>query len=402
MDLFHQTVSMKAVANLNEFVRNHMLEPFDSATWVDKLIAHFENLTRSHEAVLKARAQLAELTPLLVDCDSYDALAAQISALGEQRSALRFYLAGRKAALLTAQAEGFETERVAQEVVLESVGRQIDELRARKERLTLERAGHGGDRLAEIETQLRSERVLADDRQRVQQRFADGLAGSGLRPVESAEQFAQRQAEIAISLDQAAQELADWQNQIAEISVELAAIKAESDELRDELASLRQRRSSIPRESLALRAQLSQALKVAETDLPFAGELIAVRAEHAEWEGAAERVLHSFALSLLVPDQHYAAVSGWINEHHLGTRLVYYRVLTPRGSVPRAPVDPGVLPLYAVLEIKQPSAVLRLAGARTVQAGRLCLRRLDAGVPSGAFGGDQAGAHPAGHSQREG
>ena len=29
MELFHQTVSMKAVDNLNEFVRNHMLEPFD-------------------------------------------------------------------------------------------------------------------------------------------------------------------------------------------------------------------------------------------------------------------------------------------------------------------------------------------------------------------------------------
>ncbi len=355
MDLFHQTVSMKAVANLNEFVRNHMLEPFDSAAWVDKLIAHFENLTRSHEAVLKARAQLAELTPLLVDCDSYDALGVQISALSEQRTALRFYLAGRKADLLTGQVESFETDRLAQEAVLESVGQQIDELRSRKERLALERAGHGGDRLAEIETQIRSEQGLAADREKVQQRFAEQLAGSGLRPVSSAEQFGQRQAEITAGWDQAAQELADWQNQAAETSVELATIHAESNELRAELASLQQRRSSIPRESLTLRAQLSQALKVDEADLPFAGELIAVRAEHAEWEGAAERVLHGFALSLLVPDQHYTAVSSWINEHHLGTRLVYYRVLTPHGPVPRATVDPGVLPLYAVLEIKQPS-----------------------------------------------
>ena len=31
MELFHQTVSMKAVDNLNEFVRSHMLEPFDAA-----------------------------------------------------------------------------------------------------------------------------------------------------------------------------------------------------------------------------------------------------------------------------------------------------------------------------------------------------------------------------------
>ena len=30
MELFHQTVSMKAVDNLNDFVRHHMLEPFDA------------------------------------------------------------------------------------------------------------------------------------------------------------------------------------------------------------------------------------------------------------------------------------------------------------------------------------------------------------------------------------
>ena len=47
MDLFHQTVSMKSVGELNDFVREHMLEPFDAAGWVDKLVAHFEDLTSS-------------------------------------------------------------------------------------------------------------------------------------------------------------------------------------------------------------------------------------------------------------------------------------------------------------------------------------------------------------------
>jgi Uncharacterized protein conserved in bacteria len=33
MELFHQTVSMKSVGNLTDFVRDHMLEPFDAAKW---------------------------------------------------------------------------------------------------------------------------------------------------------------------------------------------------------------------------------------------------------------------------------------------------------------------------------------------------------------------------------
>ena len=32
LELFHQTVSMKSVGNLNDFVRDHMLEPFDAAS----------------------------------------------------------------------------------------------------------------------------------------------------------------------------------------------------------------------------------------------------------------------------------------------------------------------------------------------------------------------------------
>ena len=36
MELFHQTVSMKSVGNLTDFVRDHMLEPFDAAKWTSQ------------------------------------------------------------------------------------------------------------------------------------------------------------------------------------------------------------------------------------------------------------------------------------------------------------------------------------------------------------------------------
>src|SRR5262249_13554758 len=73
MELFHQTVSMKSVGNLTDFVRDHMLEPFDAAKAVAGIVAHFEDLAKAHDAVRRAEAQLAALTPLLKDCDSADA-----------------------------------------------------------------------------------------------------------------------------------------------------------------------------------------------------------------------------------------------------------------------------------------------------------------------------------------
>ena len=64
MDLFHQTVSMKSVGNLTDFVRDHMLEPFDAETRIKALIDHFDDLNRAHEAVLIAKRQVELLVPL--------------------------------------------------------------------------------------------------------------------------------------------------------------------------------------------------------------------------------------------------------------------------------------------------------------------------------------------------
>ena len=60
--------------------------------------------------------------------------------------------------------------------------------------------------------------------------------------------------------------------------------------------------------------------------MPFVGELIQVKASQNHWQGAIERVLHNFALSLVVPDELYSAVSKLVNNTDLGARLVYHRV----------------------------------------------------------------------------
>ena len=67
-------------------------------------------------------------------------------------------------------------------------------------------------------------------------------------------------------------------------------------------------------------------------DLPFAGELIEVKAEHREWTGAIERLLHQFGVSLLVPERHYVAVSEFINRQHLGLRFTFHRVSSAAAS----------------------------------------------------------------------
>ena len=50
------------------------------------------------------------------------------------------------------------------------------------------------------------------------------------------------------------------------------------------------------------------------------------REDERDWEGAIERLMRNFGLSLLVPDRHYARVAEWVDRTHLKGRLVYFRV----------------------------------------------------------------------------
>lgn len=132
MELFHQTVSMKSVGDLNDFVRSHMLEPFDVKSWIDRLVAHFEDLTKSYDAVVKARSQFEKLEPIIDDCDAYDALGKEIEGLESERAALPYFMAERKTALLETrigEVEGEITTRRAERGRLSRRRRELDEKR---------------------------------------------------------------------------------------------------------------------------------------------------------------------------------------------------------------------------------------------------------------------------------
>lgn len=149
------------------------------------------------------------------------------------------------------------------------------------------------------------------------------------------------------------------QNELTEHGVSLRQGEQEHDALTAEILSLQARRSNIPAEQIAMRTALCRALKLAEADMPFAGELIRVREEERDWEGAAERLLRNFGLSLLVADEQYARVAEWVDKTHLKGRLVYFRVrqgsraelpALHRDSLARKLAIKGDCPFYDWLE----------------------------------------------------
>jgi uncharacterized protein YPO0396 len=399
MELFHQTVSMKAVGDLNDFVRNHMLEPFDTGDWIRRLVDHFQDLTKAHEAVVKARQQLAALKPLLDACDAYDEFGAVIAELDAQRAALPYFCAQGKAELYAA--------RVAEHTgALADLRRRLDEaksmlaaLDAERQRLELERAGHGGDRIAELERQIVDAEAARDERRRRFDRYTGLLAEAGFVPVETADQFTARRHACTDDLTSAEARRAELQNELTDAAVLVRDLKQEAGEVNAELHSLRERRTNIPRRKLELRARICTELDLPEATLPFAGELIQVRADAAAWEGAAERLLRGFALSILVPNEHYPAVADWVDRHHLGGRLVYYRVpaTLPRQAEP-VPADAD-RQLFAKLELKESPFRRWLERELRRRAGYECVetieefRRADRAITRAGQVKDSGGRH---------
>ncbi|QDP94869.1 hypothetical protein FOE78_02100 [Microlunatus elymi] len=339
LELFGQTVSMKSVGNLNEFVRSHMLEPVDATDRINAVINHFEDLTKAHEAVRRAREQLAVLEPLAATARRYDEAQQRRTGLEQQRDASRCYFAELRRDLLTEQIDTALGERGQLERRAETEQSQRQSLQQQQDQLRDERRGAGGDRLGELE------RLITDAEAATATRTArrDGLdrqvAAAGLSPVDDRDGYARLADRIAAEQQPLQIRRPELDGELADLEVRRRELDRQGAELRTELESLAGRRTNLPAEQLAIREQLCAELGLTTGTLPFAGELIDVAEEYQPWRGAAERVLRGFALSLLVPQQHYPAVSDWVNGHRLsfrrddgrerGLRLVY-ELVAPR------------------------------------------------------------------------
>jgi uncharacterized protein YPO0396 len=339
LELFHQTVSMKSVGNLTDFVRGHMLEPFDVGDRIEALIRHFEDLDRAHEAVLKARRQVDKLTPLVRDGEQFQVQSQNIEASKRGREALHPYFCSLKLELLARRCSLLEQDQLR---VATQVARLTQERDDSRETLTqLERAlrDHGGDRLAQLAVDIRRLTIEHDERRRKADRYAELLHRIGEAPPGDANAFMAQSAALGHRKATLVEQKVDCENREREVSYTLAKDRDEHAARASEIESLKRRKSNIDSAQIRIREGLCTSLGLAEESLPFAGELLQVREDAIDWQGAAERMLRNFGLSMLVPEAHYAHVSDWVDRHHLGGRLVYFHVRT------RRPV--GTLSLHA-------------------------------------------------------
>jgi uncharacterized protein YPO0396 len=334
--LLHKTQSAKNLGDLNTFLREFMLDTPKTFKLAEQLVSEFGELDAAHQAVVAAREQIETLAPARTSHADMEAAHDQRLVLDELAAGIDGFREQKRAALLRQRigelGVAVEGAMLEADKFSELLAREFDVLCELKSK----RHGLGGGLLEQLTQQL--ERAQAEQPLRVHKRDqlvracqtmsweAPDTAASFVRCVALAKQRVLEAGELAAEVEREKDGLKESRR---DKEVEFQAQRTEID-------AMERQRSNIPARMLQVRAQMARALGIAEEALPFAGELLDVRQDAAVWRGVIERVLHSFAQSLLVDERHYSAVSAYLNETHLGERLVYFRTV-PHVNERRAP-----------------------------------------------------------------
>jgi len=324
--LLHKTQSAKNLGDLNHFLRDFMLERPETFAVAERLVAEFAELDEAHKAVVTAREQIQTLQPARKAHDRLMDVRRERSELDELLAGVDGYRERQRLRLLDARLNeldtldrGLEGEEGRRQQTLEQHQRELDELRARHRE-------QGGDRIEQLQRDHDSVSRERDTCLRHR-----GVAEAACRQLDwnlagTPQGFAEQLAQARSLLDAGQDAAARADQHMLELGMHKKQAESAFAQARAEIAALEAHPSNIPAHLQALRSRLCAAVDLVETALPFAGELIQVRADEQAWSGAIERLLHGFALSLLVDERHYAKVAAWVDATHLGGKLVYHRI----------------------------------------------------------------------------
>lgn len=324
--LLHKTQSAKNLGDLNTFLRDFMLDKPETFEVADRLVGEFGELNAAHQAVVTAREQVQTLLPAREQYQHRRGLQQQRSGLDELRLGVDGYRETRRTALLKQHLESLQVQASGLEGEVNRRQSILDNHTATLRELERQQREAGGDRLEQWEAEKSELERQRTERLRKHAQVEAACKKLGWPLPDSPRAFAEL-------LGNARQEVENWQQHSHDSRAEqfrLAAEKKDAEialaQARKEVQALQHQPSNIPADMLEMRQNIAAAIGSPVSALPFVGELIEVKPDEAGWQGAIERVLHGFALSLLVDERQYSALSQHINNAHLGQRLVYYRI----------------------------------------------------------------------------
>ncbi|HET8879238.1 MAG TPA: ATP-binding protein [Arthrobacter sp.] len=302
--------------SVNTFFRDQVLDAPATLAAADDVVEEFSNLMSIRQRLEDVRQQRDQLAPVpglnmeyaqsLLDANRLRELA------GEEFEAYRQQLAvtvhEKTLARFKDLAQAKAKELAAERGVRDGLAKELRQLES-------DYNNQGGNAISAIEQSLENARVGLKLREQVEEAARKALTDAGLQLEWTAAGWEQAHEHAAAR----SAELKDGSEALKELRFEAfdshAARKRELAAAQQELLSLKTRKSLLPPSSIENRSAIAAATGIPEEQMPFGGELIDLAEGQERWRPAAERALRSLATTLLVPGEHFAAVTRYLNDH---------------------------------------------------------------------------------------
>jgi uncharacterized protein YPO0396 len=334
--LLHKTQSAKNLSSLDTLLRDFMLDEPNTFSLADQSVAQFQELSQAHASVVDARRQVDVLRPLRAIDATLTEVKRRIAALEEEDAHLHSVVLERLVAGATGRSEAVRGRLSSLESERERADHAVTAQEAIRDRARAALDGLGGHELTRLEErlgQVQPTLVRCAERRAT---FASHCDELRLELPQHPDAFGAFRAAAEGARAGLQESVADRRQRFGFIE-RAARAGRRVEEISSQLDALKEQRSNLDVRLLSLREALAASTGVSRERLPFGGELLDVLPEEARWQGAIERVLRPLARTLLVPDDLYPRVAEFVDENHLGARLVYARVLPSAGE--RRPVE---------------------------------------------------------------
>lgn len=337
--LLHRTQSAKSLSSLDQLFRDYMLDTPSTFERAEESVEQFEDLRQAYLRVEDVKAQIETLAPLpqlhsqrtTAEADKHKA-----EAMNEALPAVRARLVAEE---LDYRIRALTAQQAEAHSAAEALEAEVEHLDDAERRAAVAVSQLSAGELAALEAKIETAEKEIEHRSKEFHHLA-AAADQWTDHFElNPHGFAELQANARLRIADFETDSAQLTEQQQEAGVAARDAATTSASLESELHSFSSRRTNIDKALVELRTQLARDTGYAESELPFAGELLDIAPQQAEWEPVIQKLLHGFAATLLVPETAREAINQWVNSRNVGTRLEYRTIpeFAPAPAPARSP-----------------------------------------------------------------
>jgi uncharacterized protein YPO0396 len=324
--LFNQVVGVKVLEDLDEFIRTNMLEYQDAEAEFIQLKESFLTLMDAKTNIEKAKEQINQLEPINEIAVQLTTIEDQLNKLQRNKEVAVYWFAKTGVELTTKELERCKNELLQLETDLESLRAKEEEFKEQERFLSIAiERDSVGSQIKTLEKELKQAERSRDNAKNKSDNYNLLARELELPQNPNAQRFRESKA-LALLKDKECEVQREAADEILRAAKnERDRLATTIDELVQTIQALQKNKNNIAGREAVIREDILMHLGADKEEIPFVGELIRVREEEMLWENAIEKLLHGFALRLIVPEKYYAQVNAYVNGTNLKGKITFQR-----------------------------------------------------------------------------